>query len=219
LRPIWFDQEKVVDEANMDEQERFLVGDGLLVVPILERGVNTVKGALKGLEGRWYDYYSKREMLGDEEISTGLERIGCFVKGGHIIPTFDVKSYTKSSKDAKESNIQLYVAADEEDKAQGKLYFDDGESFDYKKGACARKSISFDNNTLTWEAVDAENCNFAVQNRVTKVTLAGVTGKFQKAFLVEEGKAKQKVQVTKGSNHTTVEFVALANKNWKIVLE
>jgi len=217
LRPIWFDQDTIVDEKIMQEQERFFVGDSLLVVPILASGVTSIKGALDGLTGRWYDLHNKREVFAGDEINTGLERIGCFVKGGKIIPTFDIKSYTKSSKDAKESSIHLYVAVDEEDRAEGKLYFDDGESFDYKKGACAKKALTFEKNTLTYAAVEEDN-KFQINNRVTKIVLAGVSQKFQNAYLVE-GEKKKKIHLTRNSNHTMLELVALANKNWKIVLE
>jgi len=217
LRPIWFDQETIVDEATIQEQERFFVGDSLLVVPILAAGVTSIKGALDGLTGRWYDLHNKREVFADDEIKTGLDRIGTFVKGGKIITTYDIKSYTKSSKDAKESNIHLYVAVDEEDKAEGKLYVDDGESFDYKKGVYARKNITFEKNTLTWSA--AEETKFEFNNRVTKVILAGVSAKFENAFLVDEEGKKKKIQMNRNSNHTLLEFVTLASKNWKIVLE
>jgi len=217
LRPIWFDQENIENDANIKEQERFFVGDSLLVVPILAAGVTSIKGALDGLTGRFYDLHNKREVFSDDEIKTGLDRIGTFVKGGKIIPTFDIKSYTKSSKDARESNIHLFVAVDEEDKAEGKLYVDDGESFDYKKGVYARKSINFDKNTLSWTAVD--ETKFELNNRVTKVVLAGVSAKFENAFLVEEDGKKKKIQMTRNATNTLLEFVTLANKNWKIVLE
>jgi len=218
LRPVWFDQETIVDEATMKEEEKFFVGDSLLVVPVLAAGVTSIKGALDGLTGRWYDFHNKREVFAGDEIKTGLERIGVFAKGGEIIPTYDIKSYTKSSKDAKESNIHLFVAVDEDDCAKGKLYVDDGESFDYKKGAYARKSITFEKNTLTWSSVE-ENNKFEVNNRVTKIVLAGVSGKFQDAFLVDEENKKKKIQMTRNANNTLLELVTLANKNWKIVLE
>jgi len=112
----------------------------------------------------------------------------------------------------------LYVAVDEEDKAEGKLYFDDGESFNYKKGACSRKNITFNKNTLTWAAVEEDN-KFEVNNRVTKVVLAGVSAKFENAFIVDEENKKKKITMTRNANHTLLEFVALANKNFKIVLE
>jgi alpha-glucosidase (family GH31 glycosyl hydrolase) len=216
LRPVWFDQANV-DAETMKEQERFMIGDGLLVVPILEANRSSIKGVLNGLEGRWYDYYSKREIIGDEEIKTGLERIGCFVKGGNIIPTFDIRTYVKSSQDAKESNISLMIAVDEEDNAKGKMYFDDGETFDYKKGTFSRKTIEFQKDTLSWKS--DEEGNFTPSNRVTKAVIMGLNTKVQNAYLVEEGKARQKIQLEKKSGCVVLEFVTLANKNWKIVLE
>lgn len=216
LRPIWFDQANVEEGATMHQDKKFLIGDGLLVVPILHKDENSLKGALDGLEGRWYDYFNKREMLGDEEIETGLERIGCFIKGGHIIPTFDIKSYTKSSKDARECNIQLYIGLDEEEKAKGKLYVDDGETFNYQKGTCSRKNVEFSNGTLSWSG---ETSEYKVGNRVTKAVLMGHNNKYQTAYLEEEGKNKQKIQLIKASGYTLLEFVTLADKNWKITLE
>lgn len=218
LRPIWFDQAQVLEEDNMKEQERFMVGDGLLVVPILNAGETSIKGALNGLEGRWYDYYNKKEMVGEnQEIKTGLERIGCFLKGGNIVPTFDIRTYVKSTKDAKESNLNLNIALNDEDTAKGKMYFDDGETFDYKKGAFSRKNITFENNTLSWTS-DEEGA-FTPNNRVTKAVIMGLNSKVQNAYLVEEGKTRQKVQLVKSSGYVVVEFVAVASKDWKIVLE
>jgi alpha 1,3-glucosidase len=216
LRPVWFDQEKVFEESNMQDNGRFMIGDSLLVVPVLEKGVTVLKDALKGLEGRWYDYFGKREMMGDEEMNIGIERIGCFVKGGHIVPTFDIKTSVKSSKDAKESSINLYVALDENDKSKGEMYFDDGETFDFKKGACRRANVEFDKNTLTW---NSEETGFEVKNKVTKVVITGSSEKFQNAYLVEDGQKQQKVQLTKGSGYLVLEFVTNAGNNWKIVLE
>jgi len=195
-----------------------MVGDGLLVVPILEANKTSIKGALKGLEGRWYDFHSKREMFDDEEIQTGLERIGCFIKGGKIVPTFDLRTYVKSSKDAKESNINLYIALDEKNSSIGQMYFDDGETFDYKKGDFARKTIEFHKNTLTWRATEKE-CKYVTSNRVTKAVIMGLDSKAEKAYLEEAGKPRQKIQLVKGMGYVMLEFVAMSSKDWKIVIE
>lgn len=169
------------------------------------------------MKGRWYDYYSKKEVFGDEKIETGLERIGCFVKGGRILPTFEIRSYTKSTQDAKSCNINLHVALDENEEAQGKLYFDDGESFDYKNGAFARNNFGFSKDTLTWTG-ELEG-KYNVNNRVTKAFISGVNAKYQNAFLVDTvGGTSQKIQLVKGAGYILLEFVALASKNWKIKL-
>jgi len=217
LRPVWYDQTQVFDSEIMKEQERFMIGEGLLIVPILEENKMTISGALKGLSGRWYDFYSKREIQQNEEINTGLERIGCFVKGGKIVPTFDIRSYVKSSKDAKESNIVINVALNNEGKAQGKMYFDDGETFDYKKRIYKRKDIKFENNILTWED-DKQGIEYNLVNRVSKVIIMGIDEKLKNAYLLK-GDTKQKIMMNQDGNSVSLEFIVLANCDWKIILE
>jgi len=214
MRPIWFNEDKIADASTMFEQERFMLGEGMLIVPILESGKNHIKGFLNGLSGRWYDFYSKKEMFGDEEIRTGLDRIGCFVKGGNIIPLFHTKNHTKSSKDAKECNINLFVALDEEQKSKGSMYFDDGETFNFQKGEYMRRTIKFDKDTLTWEGEEG----YQVDNRVTKIMITGLDAKFNEAYLCLGANTRQKIQLVKCNGYTLLEFVALANKNWRIVL-
>jgi len=217
MRPIWFDQENIQEKETLIEQERFMAGDSLLIVPIVEKGKTTLQGFLRGLKGRWYDFYTKKEVFGDEKIETGLERIGCFVKGGRILPTFEIRSHTKSTQDAKNCNINLHVALNENEEAQGKLYFDDGESFDYRNGAFARNEFDFNKDTLTW--VGESEGKYDVSNRVTKAFISGINAKYQNAFLVDPvGGNSQKIQLVKGAGYILLEFVALASKNWKIKL-
>jgi len=47
----------------------------------------------------------------------------------------------------------------------------------------------------------------------------GLNEKVKNAYLVEEGKVKQKIQMDRSNGYVTLEFVTFANKNWKIVLE
>ena len=109
----------------------------------------------------------------------------------------------------------MYVALNEEENSEGKMYFDDGETFDYKNGSFMRRSIQFKEDTLTWEG---EESSYVPDNRVTKAIIAGASSKFETAHLLEAGKGRQKVQLIKGDGYLLLEFVALASKNWKIVL-
>jgi len=224
LRPVGLEQangSEATTDAH-DGSDRFMMGDGLLVVPIDEASGSSVQKALKGLEGRWYDYYTKKEMSGDEEIKAGLEKIGCFFKGGNIVPTYDIRTYVESSKEAKESNINLYIALDDNQTAKGNMYFDDGKTCNHKPGAIARKNIEFTDNTLIWKSDDvatSEVSNYVPHNRVTRAVIMGLDSSVKDAYLVEEGKTRQKLHLVKKSGHLVVEFVAVASKNWKIVLE
>jgi alpha-glucosidase (family GH31 glycosyl hydrolase) len=201
----------------MKDQVRFMVGHGLLVVPILESGVRSLKAPLKGFKGRWYDYYHKIEVHQGDEIETNLERIGVFVKGGHIIPQFDVKANMKSSKHVKDADLFLFVGVDEKESAKGTMYFDDGETFDFTRGACTHKNIEFNQDTLTW--TDSDKFGFSPVNKVARVKLMGHTKKFTHAYLIRDGGAKEEVEVKQTHGFIRVDMSAPANENWKLVFQ
>jgi len=218
LRPICLNHNQETETDHAHEHERFMIGNGLLVFPLLENEKSSTKEAMQGLEGKWYDYYTKREVFGDEEIKGGVDRIGCFVKGGNIIPTFEIRSYVETHHDARESNISLYIALDETESAQGAMYFDNVEISEEKTGTkFSRKAIEFQKNVLTWRNV--ESSGFDIHNRVTKAAIMGLNSKVQNAYIVQEGKPKQKIQFLKKEGYVLLEFVALGSKDWKIVLE
>jgi len=186
-----------------------MAGEGLLVIPSTH--TQSISTPLEGLEGRWYNLHTHKEMLVHDE--TNEETSGYFVKGGNIIPTYDIRSFVKSAKDAKESSIHLYIALDNEHNAEGKMIFADDVS-------SSKKAIQFREKTLEWRA-DVEGGDYLPDNRITKAVIMGLDSKVQKAYLLQGDKTKkQKIQVVKeGMGHVIVEFVALANKEWKIIFE
>jgi len=216
LRPVWLDQESIQDSSIMSEDVRFMVGDSLLVTPVVEPGITTLKEPLKGMTGRWYDYYDKKEVFVGDDVKIGLERIGVFLKGGSIIPVVHYKNMMKSSKMAREGNLFIFIAVDERDMAAGRMYFDDGESFDFKKGAYSNKNMLFHNNVFRWE--DQGNFGYVPTNRVTKLVFMGLNREVKSAHLIKHHhKHGLKVQNTDGL--VTVDLVALAKEDWRVVLD
>ena len=220
LRPIWLEKTVISDESIMGDDERFFVGSALLAVPICEAGKTAIIDPIKDLEGRWYDYYTQKEVFTNDVIQVGLERSGCFIKGGHIIPLFELVGAVKSSKDARESKLTLYVALDNEGSARGQMYFDDGETFDYKKGNFARKSIEFKNNTLTWE--NQEESGFEMNNKITRVVIMGVNQQYTGgSFEVGgegEGEDEGSVQVISEDKITIIKLNIPCRKDWRVAL-
>jgi len=216
LRPVWFNEDVVTETDIMKDEVRFMVGESLLVVPIFVPGQRSIKGFLKGLKGRWYDYFDKKEISSEEEIQTGLERIGVFVRGGHTIPLFHITPAMKSTKHAKQGEIVLIVALDENNRSKGRMYFDDGESFDFKQGVFTNKIITFEQNTLTWQ--DEGAFGFAPSNKVTKLILMGLNKNIEKAYILKKGE-KQEVEVLKINDHFNITFSAPAKEDWKILFE
>ena len=84
LRPLfWVDPQ---DRSLWDIDDAFLLGDCLLVAPILEEGAT--RRTLQLPEGQWYDYWddSLLEGLAQVHLDASLERIPLLVRAGSILP-------------------------------------------------------------------------------------------------------------------------------------
>lgn len=216
IRPIWLDLDNV-ENQTMQDQARFMLGDAILITPILKPGIRIIKGALKGLKGRWYDHHIRKESFMQDEIKVGLERIGVFIKGGHIIPQFSVKSSIKSSKQVRDASIVVFVALDENMSAKGRMYLDDGETFNFTKGAYTNKLIEFSGDTLTWR--DEGKGGFVPGNRVSRVKILGLDKKVKAATLFREKGGKHNAELKKDTDgFIQVDFIVPAKENWKLTL-
>ncbi|KAF5861685.1 hypothetical protein ETB97_012705 [Aspergillus alliaceus] len=110
---------------------QFLVGPSVMVIPVLEPQVNTVKGVFPGVgHGEvWYDWYSQTAVDAqpgaNTTISAPLGHIPVFVRGGSILPMQEVALTTR---DARKTPWSLLTSLSRNGTASGELYLDDGES-------------------------------------------------------------------------------------------
>lgn len=115
--------------AAVDRQ--FLLGPSLMVVPVLEPQVDTVKGVFPGVaQGEvWYDWYTQTVFDAkpgvNTTISAPLGHIPVFVRGGNVLP---MQQPAQVTRDVRNSPWSLLVALGSDGKASGQLYVDDGES-------------------------------------------------------------------------------------------
>ena len=85
VRPMWWpDQTDPYLQATADA---FLLGDALVVAPVLDEGAE--KRELTLPPGRWLDFGSDRPVEGRIEIDAPLTHIPVFVRAGSVIPTDD----------------------------------------------------------------------------------------------------------------------------------
>lgn len=122
---------------QQDIRDQYMLGDYILVAPLFA-GETTRKVVLP--EGNWYDFYTG-QLVGSGsviEISPGLSKIPLFVKDGGIIPMIPALLHTPQKNDLLPLTVRHYGAA--ENSVQ--LYDDDGETFNYEKGDCARATLS-----------------------------------------------------------------------------
>ena len=125
-------------EATRKEmKDQFMVGDNLLVAPLFT-GETERKVVLP--KGKWFDFYTGK-FAGEAaviSVSPGWDKIPVYVRDGGIIPMFE--SDKCSLKAGEKNNLIIRFYGTKE--ASYNLYDDDGESFDYEKGAFSWRVIS-----------------------------------------------------------------------------
>jgi alpha-glucosidase (family GH31 glycosyl hydrolase) len=74
------------DSEALSQDHEYLLGDELLVAPVVEEGVTTRRVYLP--EGGWYDFWDDaiHEEQGYHELPAPLDRIPLFVRSGAILP-------------------------------------------------------------------------------------------------------------------------------------
>ncbi|MCP9264701.1 Neutral alpha-glucosidase AB [Dirofilaria immitis] len=134
MRPLW--SEFSDDEDAFDEEREWLLGPSLLVRPVTDPDVQSVSLYLPGKRNViWYEWndHKGRGAPGAVYMDTPIDVIPLFQRGGTIIPTWE--RVRRASKLMFQDPITLYIAINfNGDYANGTIYMDDGETFEYKNG-------------------------------------------------------------------------------------
>ncbi|XP_052774040.1 sucrase-isomaltase, intestinal-like isoform X2 [Mya arenaria] len=145
IRAMWHVFPKDKRTWSLDTQ--FMWANALLVAPVLEQGHMHKDAYLP--KSRWFDYYTGMEM---EKTATTVtvdaprDVIPLFWQGGYIIPTQEPANNTVYSR---KNKLGLTVIPDEMDKAEGNLFWDDGESQDtIENGEYYLANFSYSNNQV-----------------------------------------------------------------------
>ncbi|XP_008581187.1 PREDICTED: LOW QUALITY PROTEIN: maltase-glucoamylase, intestinal-like [Galeopterus variegatus] len=121
------------DNTTWDIDRQFMLGPALLISPVLES--NTFEIHAYFPRARWYDLSTESgdESTGEWKIlQAPLDHINLHVRGGYILPWQEPAMNTHSSR---QNFMGLTVALDENGRAEGQVFWDDGESIDtYENG-------------------------------------------------------------------------------------
>jgi alpha-glucosidase len=124
MRPLFFADPK--DPALRAEQNAFLVGDNLLVVPKWSGQVTLPKGSWTSIS------------LVDDDMNNPYQA-DLKIRGGGIVPTGKIVQNTGENY---LDPLTLYIALDDNGQAKGDLYEDAGDGFGYQKGDYALEHIT-----------------------------------------------------------------------------
>ena len=126
MRPLVLHYEDDVNTHNLNGE--FLVGESMLVAPVVEQGA-TVKLVYLP-EGVWYDYWTGKSVQGGRYImrEAGLDVCPIYIKEGSIIPTYEVVEYVGQKPYDKLVLLTTPGAATYEH------YQDNGEDYKYQDG-------------------------------------------------------------------------------------
>ncbi|EFX87690.1 hypothetical protein DAPPUDRAFT_312136 [Daphnia pulex] len=124
VRPLYHEYPKDISARSIDKQ--FMWGPALLISPVLEQGKLSVDVYIP--DDVWYDYYTgeRIEVLGKTNLSAPRDHINLHLRGGYILPAQKPALNTMLSR---QNNFELLVPLNDQNSASGKMFWDDGESF------------------------------------------------------------------------------------------
>merc|ERR1712227_61365 len=125
-----------------------MLGDSLLVVPVLEEGKRDVDAFFPGNE-RWYQFEQREKDYFQTSAVVPAPEDGdvpVFIRGGKIIVIRD--RIRRSSTLTENDPVTLVIALNSRRSAKGKQYYDDGITHDYQNGEFALKQMLFEDNDL-----------------------------------------------------------------------
>ncbi|MGH9970756.1 MAG: TIM-barrel domain-containing protein, partial [Pyrinomonadaceae bacterium] len=137
FRPLMLNYQDDANTYNLDDQ--FMIGNDLLVAPILRPGLTSRLVYLPS--GAWYDYWTNKKYSGGStiQVDAPLDTVPMFVRAGAIIPKGPVMNYVGEKSLAP----SFVIYPDGKGEAETTLYEDDGLSPAYKQGAFRRTRVRF----------------------------------------------------------------------------
>ncbi|OQR75050.1 lysosomal alpha-glucosidase-like [Tropilaelaps mercedesae] len=128
-RPLFFDSP--ADSATYDNDDQFMWGDALMVVPALYKDQKKINAYFP--RGIWYDLQNRTALVDASKggktvvLSAYNDTINFFMKGGHSVFFQEPEDTTTESRT---NPFGLYVFLCENNSSTGEVFIDDGESTD-----------------------------------------------------------------------------------------
>ncbi len=142
IRSMFLNYQEDNECYTNNAQYQFMIGDNLLVAPVLSENENSKKLYLP--VGKWLDWWSNRVYDGNQWIfvEAPINKIPLFIKEGAVIPMQETQNFV-GEKRIEELTFIIFPA----EHSVYSFYEDDGKTLDYKNGEFLRKEFTIDNNS------------------------------------------------------------------------
>ncbi|KAK4228773.1 2 subunit alpha glucosidase [Podospora fimiseda] len=157
IKPMFYTHPS--EEGGLAIDDQFFVGNtGLLAKPVTEQDKESVDIWIPDNEV-YYDYFTYNIIPTSKgksvTIDAPMDKIPLLMQGGHIFARRDIPR--RSSTLMKWDDYTLVVSVSKDGKhAEGDLYVDDGDSYDFEKGQYINRKFVFDGSAKTIVSIDAE---------------------------------------------------------------
>lgn len=220
MRPLLAHYPRDPETFAIDNQ--YLLGDKFLVHPVTQQGATKVdvyfpRNSVTGEGDLWYDIddYTLYDSVGYVSIPVNSYKIPVYQRGGTIIPKKE--RVRRASTLMKNDPYTLIVALDRFKNANGTLYADDEQSFEYRNGKYIYSQIEFKNNVLSSKFIDP-NATFETLSWIERVVIVGLDKVPQSATLKTASK-RVTLDVIKNERSIIVRKPAVSiAEPWEITL-
>ncbi|KAK9766590.1 glucosidase II, partial [Basidiobolus ranarum] len=215
------------DEAVFDMEDQYMVGEALLVKPIVTPDTESTSVYFPA-NSPWYNLfdYTTAPGSGLQTVSSKLDSIPAYIRGGAIVPKRE--RIRRSSTLMKWDPFTLVIALDNQGSAEGELYLDDGESYDYQSGAYIHRKFTFANGLLESHNL-GENKSKGTTDffesiksvRVERLVVLGLANTPKSVTLISSGQKKElqvdcERTVTNNNVCTIKDPGSRISEDWKI---
>ena len=165
MRPLVYHYEN--DPVARTCNDEFMVGDHILVAPVVFQGMDHRMVYLP--EGEWYDYWTKEKLVGPIRFirEAPLDTCPIYVKAGSILPTMETQSYV-GEKENDTLILEVYPG-----EAVYDHYLDNGEDFDYREGKYHQYRFAVDGNGIVTMAL----IHAGYEKPYKKILVKGIDGR------------------------------------------
>lgn len=223
MRPMLAHFPKDPESFAIDNQ--YLLGDSLLVHPVLHQGASKVdvyfpKKSVDDTEGDlWYDVdnFDLYETPGHQTVAVDRYKVPVFQRGGSIVPKKE--RIRRASPLMKDDPYTMIITLNRSKQAKGTLYADDEKTYDYRSGKYIYANIEFKNNVIKSRFIDS-SAAYKTPEWFERIIIVGL-GKIPKSATLSTESTQRQLEIVKHSNPNAFVIRKPAMslmENWEISL-